>query len=87
MTEHNLPEQLRIKATMISMGERISFNSDVELMIQAAAVIELRDKRIAELEAVLKHARDVIKSECGFGGENIYDPWAIVASIDALGVK
>lgn len=46
----DLPKQLRIKAGMINMGERIAWGSDSALMGQAADLIEQQQARIAELE-------------------------------------
>ncbi len=41
-----LPEQLRIKAGMIEMGEKIAWGSDTELMRKAADKIEMLNKKI-----------------------------------------
>ena len=79
----------RIAELEESIGQRDSYIKSLERLFDSTFIAG-QDKnlqRIAELEAVLQQARDVIKSECGFGGENIYDPWAIVAAIDALGEK
>lgn len=49
----DLPKQLRIKAGMINMGERIAWGSDSALMGQAADLIEQQQARIAELEVLI----------------------------------
>lgn len=46
----DLPKQLRIKASMISMGEKIAWGSDSAIMEQAADLIEQLQQRNAELE-------------------------------------
>lgn len=49
----DLPTQLRAKAVMIRMGEKIALWSECELMEQAAAQHEYLQRRIAELEATV----------------------------------
>lgn len=49
----DLPKHLRIKASVMNMGERIAWGSDTALMEQAADLIEQQQARIAELEEQL----------------------------------
>lgn len=46
----DLPKQLRIKAGMIRVGERIAWGSDSALMEQAADLIEQQQTQIVECE-------------------------------------
>ena len=51
----DLPKRLRIKASMIQLGERIAWGSETELMHEAA-------DRIAELESQLAAAEAAIQA-------------------------
>lgn len=46
----SLASKLRIKATMITMGETIAWGSESSLMWEAAAVIELLEARVKVYE-------------------------------------
>lgn len=48
-TRDDLVRRLRIKADMISLGERISWGSDSEIMHEAASALEAKDAEIARL--------------------------------------
>lgn len=47
-TRDDLVSRLRIKADMISLGERITWGSDSEIMREAATALEAKDAEIAE---------------------------------------
>ena len=61
----DLPKQLRIKAGMIHMGERIAWGSDTTLMEEAADLIEQLQARVLELEkqnaALATHVNRLVK--------------------------
>lgn len=52
-TRIDLVSRLRIKADMISLGERISWGSDSEIMHEAASALEAKDAEIARLRSIL----------------------------------
>ena len=63
-TLDTLPGRLRIKAGMISMGERIEWGSDSNIMWEAATKIETLEKRIKELEGTATNRTEYPKHIC-----------------------
>ena len=89
----DLPKQLRIKAGMIHMGERIAWGSDTTLMEEAADLIE---QQAAEIDALKAHIERYNKAALDaipmlYGGEikanlrDVYDesPQTSLAEHDA----
>lgn len=63
----DLPKQLRIKAGMIHMGERIAWGSDTALMEEAANLIEQQQAEIDALKAQKENLLERLERESKAG--------------------
>ena len=61
MPPKTLPEQLRIKANMISLGEKIAWGSETSLMLEAADKIEALEEELRKLKTLVEEGNEICR--------------------------
>ncbi len=78
-----LPQRLRMKADMITMGERIEFGSECLIMHEAAEEIERLKRQVDERDRLLRWAASDFEKH-GINNDNWYADYEALAAADKI---